>query len=103
MKIPGQLLAIGASVGVAIATLVVPTAYSQAPAGPPAAGPRGGGGFGPPPQLGPDDKPFYAPAQASAYVPRDGVPKGKMEVVTYHSKHVGTDRRRSEEHTSELQ
>jgi enterochelin esterase-like enzyme len=95
MKIPDQLRAIGASAGIAmaIATLVIPSAYSQAPAGPPAAGPRGGGGFGPPPQLGPDDKPFYAPAPASAYVPRADVPKGKMEVVTYHSKHVGTDRR----------
>jgi enterochelin esterase-like enzyme len=43
--------------------------------------------------LGPDDKPVYAPAPAGFDQPRADIPKGKLEMVTYHSTHVGTDRR----------
>ncbi len=44
------------------------------------------------PRMGAEDKPFYAPAPASAFEARADVPKGKMETVTYHSTHVGADR-----------
>lgn len=63
--------------------------------GPPAGGPPGGGprGMGAAPVMGPDDKAYYAPAPASAFEARANVPKGRMELVTYPSKHVGNDRR----------
>jgi Putative esterase len=50
---------------------------------------------GMPPQieLGPDDKPAYPPAPAGFDAPREGIPKGKIESVTYDSKEVGIPRR----------
>ena len=91
MKFPArQLASVASAVAILIAALAVPAA-AQAPAGPPPGGARGG--FGAPPQLGPDDKPYYSPAPASAFTARANIPKGKMETVTYHSTHVGTDRR----------
>jgi enterochelin esterase-like enzyme len=43
-------------------------------------------------ELGPDDKPAYPPAPAGFDAPREGVPKGKVESVTYDSKVVGIAR-----------
>lgn len=91
MKSPRQFVfGVSMTAAMLLAALAV-TAAAQAPAGPPPGGARGG--FGAAPQLGPDDKPYYAPAPASAFVARANIPKGKMETVTYHSTHVGTDRR----------
>jgi enterochelin esterase-like enzyme len=92
MKSPARQFALSVSLGMVAlsAALAAAPAAAQAPGAPPAGG---RGGFGAAPQLGPDDKPYYAPAPASAFVARANVPKGKMEAVTYHSTHVGTDRR----------
>ena len=47
--------------------------------------------FGPP-VLGPDDKPAFPPAPVGFDLPREGVPKGKVETLDYESKSVGTTR-----------
>ena len=56
---------------------------------------RGSGGpnFGPPVQLGPDDKPAFAPAPAGFDVRRDGIERGQLEVAEYDSRTVGIKRR----------
>ncbi len=59
----------------------------------PAAG-RGRGGRGAAPiVLGPDDKPLVPPAPEGFNVVRDGIARGKLEMVDYESKSVGTRRR----------
>ena len=59
---------------------------------PPAvAGRRGRGG--PPIVLGPDDKPAVPPAPAGFNTPRDGIAHGRLEMVEYDSKSVGTKRK----------
>ncbi|MBZ5584121.1 MAG: esterase family protein [Acidobacteriia bacterium] len=69
---------------------------AQAPAGPTgaaaqAAG-RGRGGFGPPPELGPDDKQAFPDAPAGFNLRRDDIPHGTLTEVPYDSKTLGTRR-----------
>ncbi len=55
--------------------------------------PRRPGGFGGPIELGPDDVAFYnAPPEGFKTV-RDGVPTGKLELIEYESKTIGTVRK----------
>jgi enterochelin esterase-like enzyme len=54
---------------------------------------RGGrGGFGGPITLGPDDKPAFDDPPAGFNVVRDDIPHGKLEMIQYDSKTVGTRR-----------
>ncbi len=77
-----------------------PPAPAAAPpaAPPPARGPargpaRPGRGFDRPIVLGPDDKPACADPPAGFAARRDGIPRGRLEMVEYDSKTVGTRRR----------
>src|SRR5688500_14526408 len=55
---------------------------------------RGGpGGFGGPIELGPDDKQVYADPPNSSVAKREEIPHGKLEMVEYDSKTVGTKRK----------
>jgi enterochelin esterase-like enzyme len=55
---------------------------------------RGGrGGFGGPIALGPDDKPAFDDPPAGFDKKRDDVPHGKLEMIEYDSKTVGTTRK----------
>jgi hypothetical protein len=54
---------------------------------------RGPGGFWGPVVLGPDDKPAFADPPAGFDVKRDGVAHGRMEMIEYDSKTVGTRRK----------
>jgi enterochelin esterase-like enzyme len=55
---------------------------------------RGRGGRGQPPiVLGPEDKPLVPPAPEGFNVAREGIARGKLEMVDYDSKTVGTRRR----------
>ena len=51
------------------------------------------GGFGGPIELGPDDKAAFADAPAGFDQARDGIAHGHLEMVTYDSKSVGTQRK----------
>lgn len=51
------------------------------------------GGFGGPIELGPDDKPAFPPVPEGFDRPRDGIAHGKLEMVEYDSKSVGTRRK----------
>ena len=51
------------------------------------------GGFGGPIELGPDDKQTYADPPESLVAKREEIPHGKLEVVEYDSKTVGTTRK----------
>jgi enterochelin esterase-like enzyme len=55
---------------------------------------RGGrGGFNRPIVLGPDDKPAFADPPADFQMVREGIPHGKLEMIEYDSKSVGTRRK----------
>ena len=55
---------------------------------------RGGrGGFGGPITLGPDDKQILEEPSSTIHEPREGIPHGKLEMITYSSKSVGNDRK----------
>jgi enterochelin esterase-like enzyme len=54
---------------------------------------RGRGGFGGPIVLGPDDKPAFDDPPADFNVVRDNVPHGKLVMIEYDSKSVGTRRK----------
>lgn len=56
---------------------------------------RGGGpgGFGGPIEPGPDDKQTYADPPDSIVARREDIPRGKLEMVEYDSKTVGTTRK----------
>ena len=54
---------------------------------------QGRGGFGGPIELGPDDKPSFPEPPAGIVEKRDGIPHGKLEMIEYESKSVGTTRR----------
>jgi enterochelin esterase-like enzyme len=55
---------------------------------------RGGrGGFGGPIELKPDDKPAFPPVPEGYDKARDGIAKGKLEMVEYDSKSVGNKRK----------
>lgn len=56
-------------------------------------GERPRGGFGGPVELGPDDKQNYADPPGSIVEPREDIPHGKLEMVEYESKTVGTTRK----------
>jgi enterochelin esterase-like enzyme len=58
-----------------------------------AASPRRGSGFNRPIVLGPDDKPAFDDPPAGFNVRRDNIPHGKLEMVEYDSKTVGTKRK----------
>lgn len=51
------------------------------------------GGFGGPIELGPDDKAAFPDAPTGFDQPRDGIPHGRLEMVEYDSKSVGTRRK----------
>jgi enterochelin esterase-like enzyme len=59
------------------------------------AAPRGSrrGGFGGPIVLGPDDKPAFDDPPADFRTVRDNIPHGKVELIEYDSKSVGTRRK----------
>ncbi|WCJ58067.1 alpha/beta hydrolase-fold protein [Fontisphaera persica] len=59
----------------------------------PPAPPRGGGGFGGPITLNPDDKPAFLEPPPGIDQRREGVPQGKLEMIEYESKSVGTTRK----------
>jgi enterochelin esterase-like enzyme len=68
----------------------------QASSPPPAASGRPGrrpGGFGEPIPLGPDDKPACDDPPAGFDVKRDNVPHGRLEMIEYDSKTVGSKRK----------
>jgi enterochelin esterase-like enzyme len=76
----------------------VATAVANVPTGaatnaPPADAPRRRGGFGGPIVLGPDDKPALPEPPAGINSKRDNIPHGKLEMVEYDSKTVGTTRK----------
>lgn len=54
---------------------------------------RGGRGFDSPIVLGPDDKPAFNEPPAGFKVVREGIPRGKLELVEYDSTTVGTQRK----------
>ncbi len=58
----------------------------------PQAGRAGRGSFGPPPQLGPDDKQAYPDPPAGFNVRREEIPHGTLTEVAYDSKTLGTRR-----------
>ena len=51
------------------------------------------GGFGGPIELGPDDKQTYPDPPSSIVEKRDDIPHGKLEMIEYESKTVGTNRK----------
>ncbi len=51
------------------------------------------GGFGGPIELGPDDKQTYADPPNSIVAKREDIPHGKLEMIEYDSKTVGTTRK----------
>src|SRR4051812_46868756 len=64
------------------------------PAGTQPAGARRGGGRGNRPVvLGPDDKQVYPDPPKGFNAKRDGIPHGKLEMIEYESKTVGTRRK----------
>lgn len=57
---------------------------------------RGSGGrgrFGGPIELGPDDKPAFSDPPAGYDLAREGIARGKLEMIEYDSKSVGTRRK----------
>ncbi len=69
-------------------------AASSASNSPPGERPRrGAGGFGGPIVLGPDDKPAFDDPPAGIDHRREGIPHGKLEMIEYESKTVGTTRK----------
>ena len=68
-----------------------PAGSAQEPGGPPPA--REPRGFGGPIVLGPDDKPAFDDPPADYKQARAGIPHGKLELVEYDSKSVGTRRK----------
>ncbi|MBS0266452.1 MAG: esterase [Planctomycetes bacterium] len=85
--------------GIVCLLSVLPTWAQESPAPPRAAGgqqqaeparPRRGGGQI---ELGPDDKQTYADPPASIVAARDEIPHGKLEMIEYESKTVGTTRK----------
>jgi enterochelin esterase-like enzyme len=54
---------------------------------------RGSGGFGGPIELKPDDKPAFDDPPAGFDKKRENIPHGKLEMIEYESKTVGTTRK----------
>ena len=59
--------------------------------------PRPGGG---PIELGPDDKQAYPEPPAGIVARREGITRGKLEMIQYESKTVGTSRKASMLHSA---
>ena len=55
--------------------------------------PRRPGGFGGPIELGPDDVAFYDAPPDGFKTPRENIPHGKLELIEYESKTVGSTRK----------
>jgi GH35 family endo-1,4-beta-xylanase/enterochelin esterase-like enzyme len=55
--------------------------------------PRRPGGFGGPIELGPDDVAVYEAPPEGFMSPREEIPRGKLELIEYESKTVGTTRK----------
>jgi len=72
-----------------------PVASATPTNAPPANRPRRGpgGGFGGPIVLGPDDKQAFPDPPAGYAAAREGIPHGKLEMIEYDSKTVGTRRK----------
>lgn len=66
-------------------------AANQKPA--PRSAQRRGRGFGGPIELGPDDKPAFDDPPADFRTVREGISRGKLEMIEYDSKTVGTRRK----------
>jgi len=74
--------------------LVAKLEPGSAPAPARRGGGRGGrGGFGGPVVLGPDDKQVYDDPPEEIVTARDGIPHGRLEMIEYDSKTVGTTRK----------
>ncbi|MGZ8938372.1 MAG: alpha/beta hydrolase, partial [Limisphaerales bacterium] len=69
------------------------TASPTAQAGERPQGRRGRGGFGGPIELGPDDKAAFPHAPEGFDKEREGIERGKLEMVEYDSKSVGNKRK----------
>ncbi|MEJ5259978.1 MAG: alpha/beta hydrolase-fold protein [Anaerohalosphaeraceae bacterium] len=69
------------------------SAASAASSEPPAPASRRPGGFGQPVALEADDKPVFDEPPAGFNQKRDGIPRGRMEMIEYDSKTVGTRRK----------
>lgn len=70
-----------------------PAAQEKAAAKAKGQGPRGGNPFGGPIELGPDDKPAFDDPPEGYKTERDGIPRGKLEMIEYESKSVGNTRK----------
>lgn len=69
------------------------SAAADEQASPPRQPDRGRPRFGGPIVLGPDDKPAFAEPPTDINVLREGIPHGKLEMIEYDSKTVGTRRK----------
>jgi enterochelin esterase-like enzyme len=77
-------------IGLSAFALTTTTLVAQdRPAGPPGRGGRGGGQI----TLNADDVPAFPEPPAGFDKKRDGIPTGKLEMVSYESKSVGTTRK----------
>jgi enterochelin esterase-like enzyme len=92
---PSAIASASSSASASAAASPNATTPGAAPAPPPAdasARPRRGG-FGGPIELKEDDKPAFPPVPEGFDQARDGIPHGKLEMVEYDSKSVGTRRK----------
>ena len=87
----GLLLTLG-SMALAQGTPSEPANPSTAPSAANQPG-AGRGGFGGPIRLGPDDKPAFDDPPAGFNAKRDSIPHGRLEMIEYESKTVGTTRK----------
>lgn len=80
--------------GVLIALTTSPLCRSSAAAPAERDAPRRGpGGFGRPINLGPDDQQAFPDPPAGFDAPREGTPRGRLEMIAYDSKSVGATRK----------
>ena len=102
-KISGKEIAFTREVGEFAKEEIKATRLDETPAAPPESKPaaapaterprRGPGGFGGPIVLGPDDKPAFDDPPAGIDKRREDIPHGKLEMIEYESKTVGTTRK----------
>lgn len=78
-------------IGLLLGTVATLSAQEQRPDRPQRRG--GPGGFGGPIELGPDDKQVFDEPTDSIVARRDDVARGKLEMIEYESKTVGTTRK----------
>jgi hypothetical protein len=77
-----------------LAVILAWPALGQDSNSPPDRGKRGGArGFGRPIELKEDDKPAFPEPPAGWDERREGIPHGKLELIEYESKTVGTRRK----------